>query len=79
MSHNVPPAISENVRPEINLSLLNRSRNIGFVPPEGAFSKKDPRNTLESSHWGKAPFFPNAKPASMLERGWILSTYLTMQ
>jgi hypothetical protein len=83
MSLYVSPDSSENegtpnvnARPKINLELIKRTRKNGFVPPEGIFSKKENRSTLESRYWGNAPFFTNAKPAAMLERGYIRSLTL---
>jgi len=80
MSLYVSPDSSENggtpninARPKINLELIKRTRKNGFVPPEGVFNNYEKRTTLESRRWGNAPFFTNAKPAAMLERGWIRS------
>ena len=82
MSLNLSPTSSENggtpinARPEINLNLIKSTRKKGFVPPKGIFSNKENRSTLESRYWGNAPFFTNAKPAAMLERGWMRSLSL---
>ena len=60
----------ENARPEINLSLVNTNgKRVSRFPP-GTFSGRN-GTTLESRQWGNTPFFTNAKPASMLERGWV--------
>lgn len=53
---------------DINLGLVNQTRNTGFVPPEGTFSKREDRATVNSKF--NDGFFTNAKAASMLERGW---------
>ena len=53
---------------DINLGLLNQTRKTGFVPPEGIFSKREHRDTVNSRF--NDGFFTNAKAASMLERGW---------
>jgi hypothetical protein len=83
MSLYVSPPSSENggtpkinARPEINLKLIQGTRKKRFIPPEGVFSQKEHRPTLESRYWGNAPFFTNAKPAAMLERGYIQSLTL---
>jgi len=60
-----------NARPQLNEELIGQRRAQGFVPPPGIFTSKGSRNTLESRQWGDPPFFINAKPASMLERGWL--------
>jgi hypothetical protein len=65
-----------NAKPTINLNLLKKRRNTGFNLPEGIHADEENRNTLESRYWGNAPFFINAKPAAMLERGWIRSNKL---
>ena len=63
-------SIPDNVRPEINLSLVNTNgRRVSRFPP-GTFTRRN-HTTLESRQWGNTPFFTNAKPASMLERGWL--------
>jgi hypothetical protein len=83
MSLNLSQTSSENretpivsVRPKINLELIKKTRKNGFVPPEGVFNNYENRSTLESRRWGNAPFFTNAKPAAMLERGWMRSLSL---
>jgi hypothetical protein len=69
-SENASPV---NLKPTINKKLmrLTSTRRRGF--PNGTFSKRNNRNTLNSRQWGNTPFFTNAKPASMLERGWVRS------
>lgn len=64
---NVEPVDPENLRPEINLNALHYKRP-NKAMPRGVFTGYYD-NTLESRLWGNAPFFPNAKPASMKERG----------
>jgi len=59
-----------NARPQLNESLMEQERAVGFVPPQGLFTNKY-RTTLVSRIEGELPFFANAKPASMLERGWV--------
>jgi hypothetical protein len=61
-----------NLKPILNEKLLNIASNRrGF--PNGIFSKRNNRNTLNSKQWGNTPFFTNAKPTSMLERGLLRS------
>ena len=87
MSLYVSPASSENGgtpnvrirRPDvedINLSLIMERRRRGFILPESILNKMKNRPALESRYWGNAPFFSNAKPAAMLERGWMRSLTL---
>jgi len=63
----------EKILNDINLGLVNQKRNIGFVPPEGVFNNKGHRTTINSSNQS---FFPNAKAASMLERGWVRTPFM---
>ena len=58
---------------DMNLGLVNQTRNTGFVLPEGVFNTKGNRPTINSTN---DSFFPNAKAASMLERGWVKSLSL---
>ena len=69
-SENASPV---NLKPTLNKKLmrLTSSRRKGF--PNGTFSKRNNRNTLNSRQWGNTPFFTNAKAASMLEKGWVRS------
>jgi hypothetical protein len=60
-----------NAKPEINLSLVNTNGKRVPKFPAGTFSQRNHTTTLESKYWGNTPFFTNAKPASMLERGWV--------
>jgi hypothetical protein len=53
---------------DMNLGLVNKTRNTGFVPPKGLFSKRKHPETVNSRF--NDGFFPNAKAASMLEHGW---------
>ncbi len=83
MSLYVSPEGSENgvtpkitARPKINLNIVQERRRQGFIPPKGVFENIEKRPTLESRYWGNAPFFSNAKPAAMLERGYIRSLTL---
>ena len=69
-SENLSPV---NLKPTLNKNLLKRRSGKSYVAPNGTFSKRNNRNTLESRQWGNTPFFTNAKPASMLEKGWIRS------
>lgn len=69
-SENVLPV---NLKPTLNKNLINMKSNRQEGFPNGTFSKRNTRTTLNSRTWGKPPFFTNAKPASMLERGWIKS------
>lgn len=59
-------------KPTINIPENNDSysRPRLAVPP-GTFTNNPKRRPLTSRQFGNAPFFINAKPASMLERGWI--------
>ena len=59
-------------KPTINIPGNNDgySRPRLAVPP-GTFTNNTRRRPLTSKQFGNAPFFMNAKPASMLERGWI--------
>jgi len=66
-------ALAVNVKPTLNEKLINTKSNRKKGFPNGIFSKKNRRNLLVSREWGKPPFFTNAKPTSMLERGWIKS------
>lgn len=59
-------------KPELNERLIKLRRPVGFVPPAGMFKKVN-RQTVESRYRGHPPFFVNAKPAAMLEKGWIRS------
>jgi hypothetical protein len=65
---------SPSARPEINLNVLNqkfyRTRKL---PIFRQFNNMGSRNTVNSKQHGNAPFFTNAKPAWMLERGWVRS------
>jgi len=70
-NNNVEPVDPENLRPEINLNALQHRRPKQAMP-NGVFTEYND-NTLESKLWGNAPFFPNAKPASMKERGLRIS------
>ena len=63
----------EKILNDINLGLVNQKRNTGFVPPEGVFNTKGERTTINSSNHS---FFPNAKAASMLERGWVRTPFM---
>jgi len=65
--NNTEPVDPENLRPEINLNALQHRRPAKAMP-NGVFTEYYD-NTLESKMWGNAPFFPNAKPTSMRERG----------
>jgi hypothetical protein len=62
-SENIPV----NLKPEINLRLVEqngrRGRRVVF--------NGNSRTPISSKGWGNAPFFTNAKPARMLERGWV--------
>jgi len=53
---------------DLNLGLVNKTRNTGFVPPKGLFSKRKHPETVNSRF--NDGFFTNAKAASMLEHGW---------
>lgn len=59
-------------KPELNENLMGLQRPVGFVHPAGMFTKVN-RQTVESRYRGHPPFFTNAKPISMLEKGWIRS------
>ena len=63
----------EKILNDMNLGLVEQVRNTGFVPPEGVFNTKGNRPTINSTN---DSFFPNAKAASMLERGWVKSLSL---
>lgn len=58
-------------KPTLNESMLNRTvrRNMTLAP-DFFFTSRTP---LKSKTIGNPPFFTNAKPAEMLERGWIRS------
>jgi hypothetical protein len=64
---------SPSVKPELNERLIERKTYRGKIFPNGIF-KKNNRNTLNSKQWGNTPFFANAKPVAMLERGWKRSS-----
>jgi hypothetical protein len=64
---------SPSVKPELNESLMNKKKYRRKVFPNGTFEYNN-RNTLISRHWGNTPFFTNAKPTAMLERGWVRSS-----
>ena len=70
-SENLSPV---NMKPTINEKLMNKRSNMRKKFPNGTFSRRNNRNTLNSRQWGNTPFFTNAKPASMLERGWVRSS-----
>lgn len=65
----LPPPPPVNLRPELNEKLLNRRVKRELPFPPGTFSNNSHRSPLMSRRWGRPPFFTNAKPASMLERG----------
>jgi len=69
-----PPPPPINLKPRIHLSLVDQKIKRGPTFPVGTFSNNSMRSPLMSRRWGKAPFFSNAKPASMLERGLKRST-----
>jgi hypothetical protein len=60
-------AAVENAKPEINLRLVEQN---GRRLPAVIFNQNS-RRPVSSKQWGDTPFFTNAKPASMLERGWV--------
>jgi hypothetical protein len=61
-------------KPTLNETLLNKRnltrRGVNLDLPREEYD----RDTVNSKRWGKAPFFSNAKPASMLEQGWKRNT-----
>lgn len=61
-----------NAKPQLNESLMELQRPVGFIPPDGMLQGTN-RPTVGSRQWGDPPFFVNAKPARMLEQGWIRS------
>ena len=71
-SENLSPV---NLKPTLNETLMNKRSSIRKKFPNGTFSRRNNRNTLNSRQWGNTPFFTNAKPASMLERGWVRSVH----
>jgi hypothetical protein len=68
----LPDQVPTSVKPTLNEKSMNKKVYRRSVFPHGTFRKNN-RNTLESKEWGNTPFFTNAKPTSMLERGWIRS------
>jgi hypothetical protein len=68
----LPDPVPQNVKPTLNKTLMKKRVYRRPVFLHGTFRKNN-RNTLESREWGNTPFFTNAKPTSMLERGWIRS------
>ena len=56
-----------NVKPEINLRLVEQNGRRG---PAVIFNRNS-RTPISSKAWGNTPFFTNAKPKRMLERGWV--------
>jgi len=69
----VAAPIAQNARPQLNERLLTMSKRYPSRIPAGTFSHVPTRKPLHSKIWGNAPFFKNAKPASMLERGYVRS------
>ena len=69
-SENVLPV---NLKPTMNEKLMNTKSNRRRGFPNGIFSRRNNRNTMNSRQWGNTPFFTNAKPTSMLEKGWVRS------
>lgn len=71
----ITPQVSPpTLRPTLKLNTIgvkNRRPLPGF--PRGTFTNKANRPALNSKQWGNTPFFTNAKPASMLEEGWLRS------
>jgi hypothetical protein len=59
-----------NLKPEINLRLVEQNGRRG---PAVIFGEV-PWKTQNSKQWGNTPFFANAKPTRMLERGWVRAT-----
>lgn len=49
----------------------NRYSRPRLAVPPGTFTNNPRRRRLNSKIFGNAPFFSNALPASMLEKGWI--------
>ena len=75
-----PPASApENLRPEINLNLVESGEKREPFRHPAIIGNRRKRPTLESRVWGNAPFFSNAKPTSMKERGWRRSEMDTLQ
>lgn len=68
-----PAPVVQNARPQLNEGLLHMSIRHPSRIPAGTFSRAPTRRPLVSRVWGSVPFFKNAKPASMLERGYIKS------
>ena len=58
-----------NAKPQLNERLMGLQRSVGFIPPDGML-QGTMRRTVDSRQWGDPPFFINAKPTRMLERGW---------
>ena len=68
----LPDPVPQNVKPILNKTLMKKRVYRKKIFPNGTFEKNN-RNALPSRQLGNTPFFTNAKPASMLERGWIRS------
>jgi len=68
-----PPTF--NAKPTLNEGLMEqngyRPRFNPRIPGYYGRYGYNPYNPISSKQWGNAPFFPNARPASMLERGWV--------
>lgn len=75
----MPPKEPENLRPELNLNVVEHGQRRERPKFPAIIGNLRKRPTLESKVWGDAPFFPNAKPASMKERGWRRSEMDTIQ
>lgn len=74
----VAAPVVQNARPILNERFLNMSIRYPSRIPPGTFSRAPTRRPLVSRVWGNVPFFKNAKPASMLERGYIKSKTLNL-
>jgi hypothetical protein len=68
----LPDPVPQNVKPTLNETLMNSKGAKRLIFPAGTF-RPNMRTKVKSRRWGNTPFFTNAKPASMLEKGWIRS------
>lgn len=61
-----------NLKPTLNEKYMNNKLNQKVIFPNGIFRTRNNRGSAQPSRYlGETPFFRNAKPTSMLEKGWI--------
>jgi uncharacterized membrane protein YgcG len=64
-----PVPLVGNARPQLNERLLNLTQRYPSRIPAGTFTDYHRAPVMSRRFFADPPFFPNAKPASMLERG----------